>query len=91
MGPVVLSRSTLFVEPHRRHCVVVLEQDTFYPSLALVQPRMTRPCLTEILLMGGKESNQTNKTNLLFLSEWLLNNQQTTQVNDSRFDWRFYG
>ena len=48
-------------EPHRRHCVVVLEQDTFYPSLVLVQPRKTRPCLTERLLMGRKESNQTNK------------------------------
>ena len=28
-----------------------------YPSLVLVQPRKTRPCLTERLLMGGKESN----------------------------------
>ena len=33
-----------------------------YPSLVLVQPRKTRPCLTEILLMGRKESNQTNKS-----------------------------
>ena len=32
-----------------------------YPSLVLVQPRNTRPCLTEKLLMGRKESNQTNK------------------------------
>ena len=30
------------------------------PSLVLVQPRKTCPCLTEILLMGGKESNLTN-------------------------------
>ena len=30
-----------------------------YPSLVLVQPRKTRPCLTERLLMGHKESNQT--------------------------------
>ena len=29
------------------------------PSLVLVQPRKTRPCLTERLLMGCKESNQT--------------------------------
>ena len=52
-------------EPHRRHCIVVLEQDTFiqaYPSLVLVQPRNTHLCLTERLLMGRKESNQTNKT-----------------------------
>ena len=30
-----------------------------YPSLVLVQPRKNRPCLTERLLMGPKESNQT--------------------------------
>ena len=30
-----------------------------YPSLVLVQHRKTRPCLTERLLMGRKESNQT--------------------------------
>ena len=30
-----------------------------YPSLVLVQPRKTRLCLTERLLMGRKESNQT--------------------------------
>ena len=34
---------------------------THYPSLALVQPRKNRPCLTETFLMGRKESNQTNK------------------------------
>ena len=32
------------------------------PSLVLVQPRKTRPYITERLLMGRKESNQTNKT-----------------------------
>ena len=31
------------------------------PSLVLVQPRKTRPFITERLLMGHKESNQTNK------------------------------
>ena len=34
-----------------------------YPSLVLVKPRKTRPYITERLLMGRKESNQTNKTN----------------------------
>ena len=29
--------------------------------LVLVQPRKTRPCLTEILLMERKESNQNKK------------------------------
>ena len=32
-----------------------------YPSLVLVQPRKTLPYITERLLMGRKESNQTNK------------------------------
>ena len=31
------------------------------PSLVLVQPRKTHPFITERLLMGLKESNQTNK------------------------------
>ena len=34
-----------------------------HPSLALVQPRKTGPCLTERLLMGRKESNQTKSSN----------------------------
>ena len=45
-------------EPHRRHCVVSLSKK-IYPSLVLVQPRKTRPFITERLLMGRKESNQT--------------------------------
>ena len=48
-------------KPHRRHCVVVLGH--IYPSSVLVQPRKTRPCLSERLLMGHKESNQTNTKN----------------------------
>ena len=36
---------------------------TNYPSLVLVQPRKTRPYLTERLLMERKESNQTNNQN----------------------------
>ena len=31
-----------------------------YASLVLVQPRKTRPYITDWLLMGRKESNQTN-------------------------------
>ena len=49
-------------EPNPGHCIVVLLARHIYPSLVLVQPRKTRACLTEILLMGRKESNQT-KTN----------------------------
>ena len=33
------------------------------PSLVLVQPRKTRPFITERLLMGRKESNQTKTKN----------------------------
>ena len=49
------------VEPHWRHCVVSLSKN-ITPSLVLVQPRKTRPFITERLLIGRKESNQTNKT-----------------------------
>ena len=54
-------------EPHRHHCVVSLSQN-INPSLVLVQPRKTRPFITERLLMGRKESNQTNKQNKLNFS-----------------------
>ena len=47
-------------EPHRRHCVVSLSKN-INPSLVLVQPRKTRPFITERLLIGRKDSNQTNK------------------------------
>ena len=47
-------------EPHRRHCVVSLSKN-INPSLVLVQPRKTRPNITERLLMGRKELTQTNR------------------------------
>ena len=53
-------------EPHRRHCIVSLSKN-INPSLVLVQPRKTRPFITERLLMGRKESNQTNKFTLHFI------------------------
>ena len=46
-------------DPHQRHCVVSLSKN-INPSLVLVQPRKTRPFLIDRLLMGRKESNQTN-------------------------------
>ena len=46
-------------EPHRRHCVVSLSKN-INPSLELVQPRKNRPFISERLLMGRKESKQTN-------------------------------
>ena len=36
------------------------------PSLALVQPRKTCPFISERLLIGCKESNQSNKKHVLF-------------------------
>ena len=52
-GPRVrASPASLRCGPWARH---------IYPSLVLVQPRKTRPCLTERLLMGRKESNQTKQ------------------------------
>ena len=47
-------------EPHRRHCIVSLSKN-INPSLVLVQPRKTRPFITERLLTGRKESNQTKQ------------------------------
>ena len=37
------------------------------PSLVLVQPRKTRPFITERLLMGRKGSNQTNKIIIIII------------------------
>ena len=48
-------------EPHRGHCVVSLSKN-INPSSVLVQPRKTRPYITERLLMECKKSNQTNKS-----------------------------
>ena len=42
------------------HCVVSLSKN-INPSLVLVLPRKTYAFITERLLMGRKESNQTNK------------------------------
>ena len=45
-------------ESHRCHCVVFLSKN-INPSLVLVQPKKTSPFITERLLMGRKETNQT--------------------------------
>ena len=46
-------------EPHQRHCYPWTRH--INPSLVLFPPRKTLPYITERLLMGRKESNQTNK------------------------------
>ena len=49
------------LQPHWRHCVVSLSKN-ISRSLVLFQPRKTSPYITERLLMGCKESNQTKIT-----------------------------
>ena len=52
------------------HCLVSLSKN-INPSLVLVQPRKTHPFITERLLMGCKESKQTNHGHLsLIAPEW---------------------
>ena len=50
------------------------------PSLVLVQPRKTRPFITGRLLMGRRESNQTNKIPNNFIQ---LYAEMSTIANDS--------
>ena len=50
-------------EHYQRHCVVDLEQDTFFST-------GTRPYLTDRLFMGRKESNQKKKKNSFFLNPY---------------------
>ena len=52
-------------EPHRRHCDASLSKN-INPSLVLVEPRKKRPFITERLLSGRKESNQTKQTNIAY-------------------------
>ena len=62
-----------------------------YPSLVLVQPRKTRPCLTERLLMGRKESNQTNKQKfLLYTSICLSVHLSVLSHSYPGISWNFY-
>ena len=44
-------------EPHKCHCIVSLSKN-INPSIALVQPRKTRPFITESLLMGRKSNKK---------------------------------
>ena len=48
-------------EPHQRHCVVVLEQDTFILAKYWFNPGRPVPVKIERLLMRRKESNETNE------------------------------
>ena len=60
-SPLQLSMRTHFAKIEDKK--VIAKNLTAGVFLVLVQPRKTRPCLTERLLMGRKESNQTNKQN----------------------------
>ena len=59
-------------KPHRRHDIVSFSMNINH-SLVLVQPRKTRPFITEKLLMGHKESNQIYETLLLSTQNTCLN------------------
>ena len=69
-------------EPHRGHCVVSLSKN-INPSLVLVQPRKTHPFITERLLMGCKESNQTNKQFVKFQDLKISEQQQDHATSKS--------
>ena len=70
-------------EPHRRHCLMFLSKN-INPSLVLVQPRKTLPFITERLLMGRKESNQTNKQNMG--AQWLSGRVLDSRPKGSGFE-----
>ena len=82
----------VWFEPHRRHCVVSLSKN-INPSLVLVQPRKTRPFITERLLMGRKESNQTKQTKnslcILSKSSSVDHNSFTTSKTAPDQNWFF--
>ena len=64
-------------EPHRRHCIVSLRH--IYPSLVLVQLKKTRSFITERLLMGRKESNQTKQT--MDYPKFIVSNQKEESIS----------
>ena len=74
-------------EPHRRHCVVVLEQDTFILAEYWFNPgRPSR--ITERLLSGRKESNQ-NKSIYIYAYKCLcqcVGKVYYPNVNCGKFD-----
>ena len=73
---------------HRRHCVVSLRKN-INPSLVLVQSRKTRPFITERLLMGPKESNQTNKQNACMAGKMSKRSKANQTSNARPADQRF--
>ena len=68
-GFTVWSESTLVKMPHcwKSHVSahIIPWARHIYPSLVLVQPRKTRPYITERLLVGRKESNQTKTVHII--------------------------
>ena len=74
-GPVLDSRPRgRGFEPHWRHCVVSSSKN-INPSLVPVHSRKTRPFITESLLMGHKESNQTKQYSKSCVKRPLKNRQ----------------
>ena len=68
-------------EPHGRHCVVPLTKN-INPSLVLVQPRKTRPFITQRLFIGRKESNQTK-----FIRQCFVSIRIKSVISELCFEW----
>ena len=64
--------------------------ETDYSSLVQVQPRKTRPSLTESLLMGREESNQTEKFICILVTHKIKysNEQNFVQCLVNNFDYK---
>ena len=77
-------------EVYRRHCVVVLEQDTFILAKYWFNPGSPSR-ITERLLSGRKESNQTNKsiTNVSCFVALLCSAMGCYTVSDFGISWPY--
>ena len=67
------SCSVLDSRPRVRASQVVSLSKSINPILVLVQPGKTRPYITERLLMGRKESNQTKQNFVGFVTRQINN------------------
>ena len=68
--------------PHRRHCLVSLSKN-INPSFLLVQPRKTRPFITERLLIGRKIKSNKNYNGKSGNGQFLVS-QLSCNINANR-------
>ena len=74
--------------PFKGHCDLKLDLDLII-RIIFLDPRKTRPCLTERLLMGAKESNQT-KNHIWSISILLFEVGIPNFVCECILEWRIY-